>query len=54
LPAGALLGGFLGDSIGLHATLVVSAFGAWLVVLAVMRSPLRAAREPSAALAGAA
>lgn len=50
LPIGALLGGVLGDAIGLHGTLVVAAVGAWLVVVPVARSAaLRAARPESSA-----
>jgi len=54
LPAGALLGGTLGDTIGLHATLLVAAIGACLVVLVVARSSISDARSHSAAATSAA
>ena len=52
LPLGALAGGFLGDALGLHTTLLIAALGAWLVVLYVLHSPLRSlspARNPERA-----
>jgi MFS family permease len=61
MPIGALLGGFLGVTIGLRPTLVVGAVGSLLAFLWVFFSPVRALREqpepaerPLAAVAGAA
>jgi hypothetical protein len=51
LPVGALLGGFLGDLFGLHAALVLSAIGAWLVVLYGAQARNLLAVMPRAALA---
>jgi MFS family permease len=42
LPIGALLGGLLGESLGLRGTLIVAAAGSALAVVWVVRSPLRA------------
>ena len=44
-PLGALMGGVLGESIGLHATLVIAALGGVLGFLWVWFSPLRTCRE---------
>lgn len=46
MPAGSLLGGALGETIGLPATLLVAAGGLLLMPLWVLRSPLRALRAP--------
>jgi predicted MFS family arabinose efflux permease len=45
VPLGALLGGLLGELIGLRATLVLAAVGELLAALWLWRSPLRALRE---------
>ena len=45
IPLGALLGGLLGELIGLRATLVLAAVGELLAALWLWRSPLRALRE---------
>jgi len=45
LPFGALLGGGLGQAIGLRTTLFVGAVGSVLAVLWVLFSPVRALRE---------
>ncbi len=44
-PLGALMGGVLGESIGLHATLVIAALGGVLGFLWVWFSPLRTCCE---------
>jgi len=54
LPAGALLGGMLGETIGLHETLIVAAIGACVVGLAVARSSIPEARAQPAATTPAA
>ncbi len=46
IPIGALLGGFLGEVIGLRGTLVVAAVGALLTPLWVLQSPVRQLRDP--------
>ncbi|MCG8914940.1 MFS transporter [Actinokineospora sp. PR83] len=45
IPVGSLLGGVLGDAVGLRPVLLVSALGAWLAVGWVFFSPLRGMRE---------
>jgi predicted MFS family arabinose efflux permease len=45
IPIGALLGGFLGDLIGLRPTLLVAGVGSALAVLWVLFSPVRSLRE---------
>ena len=45
VPLGGLLGGLLGESLGLRATLLLSAFGEMLGVLWLLFSPLRSLRE---------
>lgn len=45
LPLGALVGGVLGNTIGIHATLWVGAIGMVLAVLPVVLSPLRRLRD---------
>ena len=53
MPLGALLGGALGEGIGLRSTLVVAAVGAQFAVLWVLFSPVRRLRElPGAARSG--
>jgi len=50
MPVGALLGGVLGQSLGLRSALTVGAVGVLLAALWVVVSPLRALRQiPSAA-----
>ncbi|MFI5777515.1 MFS transporter [Nocardia sp. NPDC051570] len=44
-PIGAILGGVLGDSIGIRTTLVVAGLGAWACCLFVVFSPLRRMRD---------
>ncbi len=44
-PIGALLGGGLGDWIGIRTTLFVAGFGAWACCLFVVLSPLRKMRD---------
>ncbi|KAA2252183.1 MFS transporter [Solihabitans fulvus] len=44
-PVGAVLGGLLGDWIGVRTTLVVAGFGAWACCLFVLCSPLRRMRD---------
>ena len=44
-PIGALLGGVLGDWIGLRETLFVAALGSWLAVLLIVLSPIRHLRD---------
>jgi predicted MFS family arabinose efflux permease len=46
MPIGALLGGFLGEVIGLRGTLVVAAVGALLTPLWVLLSPVRRLQDP--------
>jgi MFS family permease len=54
IPVGALLGGTLGDAIGLRATLGVAAVGGLTAVLPVLLSPVRDLREvPDGTLVGA-
>ena len=49
MPLGALTAGILGGSIGVHATLLVSAVGAWLGFAWLVLSPIRTLRAfPSA------
>jgi hypothetical protein len=45
IPVGALVGGFLGATIGLQTALWVSAMGAFLGFLPVFFSPVRSLRE---------
>ncbi len=45
IPVGALLGGIIGNAIGFHAALWVSAVGAFLAFLPVFFSPVRSLRE---------
>ncbi len=45
MPIGSLIGGFLGDSIGLRPTLWVGAIGGTLAFLFVLLSPVRSLRE---------
>ncbi|WP_424183543.1 MFS transporter [Actinokineospora sp. G85] len=45
IPVGGLLGGVLGDAVGLRPVLLVSALGAWLAVGWVFFSPLRGLRD---------
>jgi MFS family permease len=45
IPLGAFLGGVLGQSIGIRATLLVAAIGGSLAFLPVLLSPLRSMRE---------
>jgi predicted MFS family arabinose efflux permease len=52
IPIGALLGGFVGDAIGLWPTLLIAAIGQLLAPLWVLCSPVRALREQPAAVAG--
>jgi MFS family permease len=54
IPIGALIGGFLGDLIGLRATLLVAALGSALSVLWVLLSPVRSLREQPAPAGAAA
>jgi MFS family permease len=44
MPLGALTAGILGGSIGVHATLLVSAVGAWLGFAWLVLSPIRTLR----------
>jgi predicted MFS family arabinose efflux permease len=44
-PLGSLLGGALGDWIGLRETLFVAALGSWLAVLWIVLSPIRSLRD---------
>jgi hypothetical protein len=46
MPIGSLLGGFLGTTIGLGPTLMVSAFGSSVVFLWVFLSPVRTLGSP--------
>lgn len=48
IPIGALIGGFLGGTIGLRPTLVVGAIGILLAPLWVYLSPVRSLKEPPA------
>ena len=48
IPLGAVIGGFLGELIGLRSTLYVSAIGASLAFLWVFLSPVRKLREQPA------
>jgi hypothetical protein len=48
MPIGSLLGGFLGEIIGLRATLLVGALGTFLSVLPVLFSPVRGLKEQPA------
>ena len=41
IPIGAIVGGFLGGAIGLHATIWVAAIGGVFVFLPVLLSPVR-------------
>ncbi len=52
MPIGSLLGGWLGDLVGLQATLVVAAAGQALAVLWVLLSPVRRLREQPEPAAG--
>lgn len=53
IPLGSLIGGFLGEAIGLRPTLVVGAIGGLLSVLWVLLSPVRTLRlRPAAAASG--
>lgn len=52
MPIGSLLGGWLGDLVGLQATLVVAAAGQALAVLWVLLSPVRRLREQPEPVAG--
>jgi predicted MFS family arabinose efflux permease len=53
-PLGALLGGALGEAVGLRMTLVLGAVGMLLAVPWIVMSPLRSLRElPESADAGA-
>ncbi len=45
MPIGSLLGGFLGETIGLRPTMWVAALGMTLTTLWVLLSPVRALRE---------
>ncbi len=45
IPVGALLGGLLGEAIGVRGTLAVSVVGAWLAVTWIVFSPLRSMRD---------
>jgi predicted MFS family arabinose efflux permease len=45
MPIGSLLGGFLGEAIGLRPTLAIAALGSSLTFLWVFLSPVRALRE---------
>ena len=45
IPIGALVGGFLGDAIGLRATLLVGALGGGLAFLWMLLSPVRGLHE---------
>ncbi len=47
-PAGALLGGLLGEAIGLRKTMLIAALGVLLAFLWALLSPLRALREEPA------
>ncbi|MFI7132577.1 MFS transporter [Nonomuraea sp. NPDC050153] len=49
LPLGGLIGGVLGEAIGVRNTLLVAAAGACLAFLPLVTSPLRSMRELSAA-----
>ena len=51
VPLGGLLGGLLGESIGLRAALLLSAFGEMLGTLWLLFSPLRSLREQPAEIA---
>ncbi len=48
MPIGSLLGGFLGEIIGLRMTLLVAALGTFLSVLPVLISPVRDLKEQPA------
>jgi predicted MFS family arabinose efflux permease len=48
IPIGSLVGGALGEAVGLRPTLVVGAAGALLALLWVLFSPVRSLREPPA------
>jgi predicted MFS family arabinose efflux permease len=48
IPLGAMLGGYLGETIGLRATLFVGAAGGLLAPLWVLLSPVRSLREQPA------
>jgi predicted MFS family arabinose efflux permease len=50
MPPGALLGGVLGDTIGLRPTLLLAALGMLVACAWVLVSPLRALREPPAVM----
>ena len=45
MPIGSLLGGFLGETVGLRPTMLVGALGMTLTTLWVLLSPVRALRE---------
>lgn len=45
LPLGTLLGGVLGDAIGLRPTLVIAGVGSVLACLPLVLSPIRSLRE---------
>ena len=45
IPLGSLVGGALAATIGLHATLLVGAFGGTLAIIPIVLSPIPALRE---------
>ena len=49
-PVGALLGGFVGQALGLRATVLVAGMGALLSLLWLVRSPVRVLRDVPDAL----
>jgi predicted MFS family arabinose efflux permease len=52
IPIGSLIGGVLGNTVGLHETLVIGAAGSIFAVVPVLLSPLRSLEvlpEPAAA-----
>ena len=49
VPAGALLGGWLGEAVGLRTALLIAAVGEILSVAWLLFSPVRSLREPGAA-----
>ena len=49
-PVGALLGGFVGQALGLRATVLVAGMGTLLSLLWLVRSPVRVLRDVPDAL----
>jgi len=53
MPIGALIGGLLGDQIGLRPTMLVGGIGALFAVVWLLASPVRSLRGQPAQVAGA-